>query len=371
MVVKRLSIVVLFILFPVLPFFSQTEIHGSVGFNTGFLHTEGQLQTDALFSGSAVSLRVEHSTAAVKAVIEGSSILSASPFLPSPFLHKFSIDKAYFKTRIPFIHDSFMRLSIGKMPISWGYGLIYNSGDILYSGNSQSAPLDSALSDLNKIRSFTDWAFHIYLPFSDLIIAEAAFLPQLEQNFVSENSTRSALRVQIFPYARFLECAEIGSSIQNDNTFKKIDNLKLYAGLDGTLFIDYNLCSSIEFSPSENIPLMFNKDAWSLSGSLYYSFSKFNIRTEALYHPMKNAADIFSMLSFSIFTNLSAQALYTFSYKEESITGNTISHLAGAGLQWNPVKGFTLSLTGSTNIKKTDTITDVYTSVMVSGIYNF
>lgn len=367
MVVLRRSIVILYIFFSTLPFFPQTEIHGSIGLTTGFIHAQGLPQTDAIFAESSASLRVEHSTAAVKAVLEGSSLFSASPYSAASFDHEFSIYKAYFKTRIPYIHDSFMRLSIGKMPVSWGYGLVFNAGDILFTEKPSTSPGGNAGGELSSLRSYTDWAFHMYIPLSDFAVTEAVFLPPLEQHYTGPDITRSAMRLQFLPYARYLETAEIGASLQNNIREKSFNAFKLYAGIDGTLFIDYNLCSSIEFSPAENKDISFIKDKWSISAALFYTFSKTGFRTEVLYHPLSQSADVFSMFSFSVLNSLKAQAVYSFSYKLIPDSESSTSHTIGAGISWSPVKDVHISLSGSTNVKKPDNLT----TVMLSGSYSF
>lgn len=367
MVALKRSPAILLFFFSAVFVFSQTEIHGSIGLNSGFIHTEGLLQTDALFTGSSASLRTEHSNAAVKAVLEGSINLSASPYLPSSFDHKFSIDKAYFKTRIPFIHDSFMRLSIGKMPISWGYGLVYNAGDILFTKNPAASPADTTGGDLSSLRSYADWAFHMYIPLSDFAVTEAAFLPPLEQTYTEPDITRSALRLQLLPYARFLETAEFGASVENNISEISFNALKLYAGIDGTLFADYNLCSSIEFSPGETKSFSFNEEAWAISAALFYSIGKTGLRTEVLYHPLSQSTDVFAMVNVTILDCITPQAVYNFSYKGKTNDDSYTAHTISAGLRWIPVKSVNISLMGSINIKEPDN----FTSVMLSGSYSF
>jgi hypothetical protein len=347
--------------------FCQTDVHGKVELSTGFLHLNTPLLTDTWVSGSLTTIRIQHSTPIVKASIECSSSLSAAPFSYEGFSHLFSVDKAYFKTRIPFFNSSFMQASIGKMPVSWGYGLVYNAGDILFAENP-SASLLSSLTDIGSLRSFTDWAFLLYIPAGDFASVETIFMPPLEPLHIDEHITRSALRIQVLPYARFLESAELGANLQNNIRLNKIDAVKLYAGIDGTIFADYNLCSSIEFSQDEGKTISFSKNKWLISAAVFYSFWKIGLRTELLYHPLTESADVFCMLNFSILEPLNAQAAYNYSNTDISlINENNDTHFLSAGLNWTPVKGFSLSFLAAINIKEPDN----FTSVMLSGSYSF
>lgn len=354
-------------LFFIVPIFSETEIHGSTGLSSGFMINNQTEQSSLFFSSSVSSARIESSTNSIKATLECSTSLSANSMTSANISHSFTVDKAYFKTRIPFINDSFMRLSIGKMPISWGYGMIYNAGDILFSQSPNSDLVSGSPNDISLLRSFSDWAFHLYLPLSGSIIAEAVFLPPLEPVFITEHITRSALQFQFLPYTGFLETAQLGASLQNNSREKSFNALKMYGGLDGTLFLDYNVCSSIEFAPLANEIFVFDKDSWSLSAALFYSLSKAGLRTELLYHPFSKSTDIFAMISFSILDSLSTQAVYNFSYKNISGTESSAAHTVSTGLQWLPVKGISLSLTWNAAIRKPDNIT----GVVLSGSYSF
>ena len=367
MVALRRFLLLCMLLYMSLPLSSQTDVHGKIQLQTAFLHLNEPSAADVWISGSLSSLRIEHSNPIIKGTLECSSSLSASPFVPEGFSHVFSVDKAYFKTRIPFFNDSFMRLSIGKMPVSWGYGLVYNAGDILFSENPSMSPA-SSFADISSMRSFADWAFQLYIPAGTFASVETIFLPPLEPLYIEKHITRSALRVQFLPYARFLESAELGASLQSNILLKTTDAVKLYAGIDGTIFADYNLCSSIEFSPDENETISFNKDTWSISAAVFYSFWKIGLRTELLYHPAAESADIFCMLSFSIIEQLNVQAVYNYSHPDNTmISENDDDHFLSGGLIWTPVKGFSLSILGSANIKKPDN----FTSVMLSGLYSF
>ncbi len=350
------------------PLLSETEVHGKIQLNTGYLHMNRFITPDIWFSSSLASLRVEQESSFMKAIVEFSSSLSVNPLSASLFSRSFQLDKAYSKIRIPFINNSFMRFSAGKMPLSWGYGMVYNSGDILFSNTAILSSSNIYTAGEDSMRTFSDWAFHLYVPFKDIAAAEAVFLPPLEFTYVNPQITRTAVRFLFMPYALFIENAEIGASLENNIAQQNISSVKFYGAIDGTLFLDYTLCSSIALSPDNTNSASFNKDFWSISGSLFYTLPKASVRAESLYYPYRELLSLFSMLTVSVSEPLSVQAYYIFSFTNKPLPEqDKDSHVVSAGITWKPAKEFSLALKFDADIKKPDNLT----KVSLSGSYSF
>ena len=138
----------------------------------------------------------------------------------------FSLDRAYLKARLSRTSKAgALRLTLGKAPLSWGKGFIFNAGDPVFGA----VPHVTSLSD-GEYRTSTAWMAVGYLPFGAFSFAEAAYLPRVRGANPSADTGsfpdsgairrgvagdyngrhRAGIRVVVSPRWRFFQSAEAG-----------------------------------------------------------------------------------------------------------------------------------------------------------------
>ena len=225
----------------------------------------------------------------------------------------FTLEKAYLKIRFPgFIDGSSSRLSFGKMPIAWGQGTFFNAGDILFGAMPNQTSLFSS-----EYRTDTDWMGVFYLPLGDWSFVETIGLPPMR----SGETGRGGGRFVLTPGWTALNSIEAGylydtnvktGTLLNTTTADTAGH-QLYTSLDGTLYFDYSLSTSLTAYNSEkgcSADSVYN--SWKISAGIFRMWSisgdtrsiPVSFRMEGLFAPAHNTLNIFSMLSFAITENI-------------------------------------------------------------------
>lgn len=146
-----------------------------------------------------------------------------------------AIDRAYAKVRFPWIvEDTAFRLTLGKAPLAWGKGFLFNAGD----------PIFAAIPDVERLstgayRVDADWMAVAYAPLGDFSFAEAVALPPIPDGGDTER-LRSGARIAVTPAARFFHSAEAGYLYERDAAHKP------FVAIDGSLFFDWYAAASAD-----------------------------------------------------------------------------------------------------------------------------
>ncbi|MDT4760992.1 hypothetical protein [Sphaerochaeta sp. PS] len=181
------------------------------------------------------------------------------------------VHKAYFKARFP----SF-RLTAGKTRLSWGEGMLFNAGDVLYGDNSASVSLTQA-----ELRSTTSWLASVNYPLGYFSFAEAVVMP-------SETQTPTDL----FLAARYYTTVKGLKMEAGYATRKPLGEARVhkpYLSLQGNVGFDWYLSSSLAI-PEEGAFLEESKESWLVSGGIFYlqrlpHERSLTLRLEALTRP--------------------------------------------------------------------------------------
>lgn len=374
---------------------------------SGYMHLD---KTDFWYTSTNASLTIDSTgSSVVKGYCEFNGSFSSIPetaYTTSGYYGELGLNKLYAKIRLPFINDSSMRLSIGKMPLSWGYGLYYNSGDIIFgfdpsnyftynkvslpftsvclklSGENilsssqnidgvglDSSSLISSTTNLPNTRTRTTWLGLLSLPFGESFMVDFIALPPLD-NILNSDYGRFGGRIVYQPFIGFIESVEVGCLAQGD--FKKI---RSYMGLDGTIFFDYNLCTTALFDTltqdNSNENIGFNKEGWNVSLSLMKNFTiqtdvaehVLSFRTEGLFYPYNEEINIFCLLSYSPFDNTNVSVSSAISIKDY-FTDNekSFSCLSSMSFTWNVIQGLDLSVQGVLDCVDPENVTAIVVS---------
>ncbi|MCK9170821.1 MAG: hypothetical protein M0P01_10445 [Treponema sp.] len=306
-----------------------------------------------------------------------------------------SLDKAYIKLRFPWFTGQRMRLSLGKMPLSWGYGVVFNAGDIVFGPepesfkNSETVFSGGTESSLSDLRTSTDWIVNASVPLLDgkLAVEPVAVLPlesgsaaavsgesELYSALADSGSTlsgrsgypRAGGRIMFMSYLEQIETVEAG--YLTDFTAAE---QQFYAAADGNLYVDYNLCAafslfkdSLSFTGSSGTekkytPSEQTKECTMLSLGLSKIFSvaafdaaqahTLSLRAETLYYPFSGTVKICTISSFSFTPALSSSVTWLFTRTSpDSLAGQASSvqeyiHLLALNLEIIPAGSFTVN----------------------------
>ncbi len=191
---------------------------------------------DQLESGTAAGARLSLDTAS-------GSALKGSARVTLDSATGMSLDRAYFKARFPFgPDDGAFRLTLGKAPLSWGKGFVFNAGDPVFGAT----PRVTSLSD-SEYRTATAWMAVAYVPIGNFSFAEAVYLPRVSANGTetgygetvravagSENAAnRAGLRAFVTPALPAIQSLEAGVLSGDDG------DTSAYFTLDGSLWLDW------------------------------------------------------------------------------------------------------------------------------------
>lgn len=381
MVIKKIVSIVAVFVVAISVSFAQVRPGGKISFSSGY----ASLEENKFWYSSAEALAKldANVSSSVKAYLESTcSILSVpeTDYTTAGFAGNVTLSKAYVKARLPWFNGFSARMNAGKQPVSWGYGLFYNAGDLIFGSDpvnqkqradtsfsftsvalksnddysalagtvGQSAALSSGTtgalssSSLSDLRIASDWAFCFVAPISKIVTIEAIALPPID-SALNGSSGRFGSRTQFKIDSVVIENME-GGFISSD----KMNTNELYLALDGTIFFDYNICSSVKFEDE------FVKDEWQISTSLCKNFTirgdtqeqTLTFRAESLIKPLKNDFGIFGFLSYSP-TETTA---FAFSYINSKNSEDERVHYLGISSEWKMNTNFSFNLQGMANL---------------------
>ncbi len=255
-----------------------------------------------------------------------------------------SVPRAYIKFRFPKI-----RSVIGKAPFSWGEGLIFNAGDVIFN--------DTALNTNLMQTEFLDsdaWLTTLYYSLGSFSFIEAIVLPPediynvLAKSYVVENGIDATMTGGRL--VTRLGNTKLESGYIYDGRF---DTHKPYLTLQGNLYLDWHLSSSLSL-PLGNTIQESLEDSLTITAGIYSLASigydgTLNYRLEALIKPYEKWEEYSTGTelpeSYGIY--LYPELSYTFNSGMALILRSFISplDLSAAvipGFSWNVFQGFNL-----------------------------
>lgn len=372
MVKKTAKLIYAFLIILSSTVYAETKLGAEISFNSGWGHLSSPfLQNDDFwFSTAQAKVKIAPAfSSSVKAYLEGRFDICSVPqminpidnsVIPAEAQTSWSLHKAYMKFRLPFgFKEENIRIAAGKMPLSWGYGLFYNAGDLIFGGNplssnkidsSKTTSLSFSSSTLSEFRTLTDWIFTLTVPLVKGIQIEAVALPPIE-NASLYNYGRFGGRVQFNWELAALENMEAGYIAEGN-----FSSQSMYVSFDGNIWFDYNANAKGELKKDEGL----KKESLEFSLSLSKIFNvrtdvqnhQLQIRWEGLWTPFAEKSGVFGFVSYQAAETVSLSGTYIFS----SITGDNRkvedkSHFLGFSIVWEPVKALELSAATMMNVK--------------------
>lgn len=252
-----------------------------------------------------------------------------TPSVAIPSVDDF-IRKAYLRARFP----SF-RLTVGKTRLSWGDGMLFNAGDILYGSSSVSVSLTQA-----ELRSETDWLASVNYPLGFFSFAEAVVLP-------SKTGEAEDIGLGARFYTNVGETKVEGGYLTKEETGRVH---KLYASLQGNVGPDWYLSSSVTI-PQTNPNASDIQDSWLISTGLFHVVylpqdKNLSLRFELLARPFGNwkfesQSDATCALLF--YPEVVYSPTSSLSYSVRAIVSPLdLSILLTGGASWSVFEGFSL-----------------------------
>ncbi|MDC7231111.1 MAG: hypothetical protein PQJ48_12425 [Sphaerochaetaceae bacterium] len=167
----------------------------------------------------------------------------------APAIYEEILHKAYFKARFP----SF-RLTAGKTRLSWGDGMLFNAGDVLYGSNDTSVTLTQA-----ELRSETGLLVSLNYPLGFFSFAEAVLLPSPDMQI---EHMGGGARLYTTVQETKVEAGYL-TSYESERLHKP------YISLQGNIGPDWYLSSSLAIPQSGDIGEE-TLDSWVITGGLFH-----------------------------------------------------------------------------------------------------
>ncbi|MBJ2356800.1 hypothetical protein [Sphaerochaeta sp. S2] len=182
------------------------------------------------------------------------------------------LHKAYFKARFPSV-----RLTAGKTRLSWGDGMLFNAGDVLYGSNDTSVTLTQS-----ELRSETGLLVSLNYPLGFFSFAEAVVLPSPDMQI---EHMGGGARLYTTVQETKVEAGYL-TSYESERLHKP------YISLQGNIGPDWYLSSSLAIPQSGDIGEE-TLDSWVITGGLFHiqyleNDKNVSLRLEFLTRPAGN-----------------------------------------------------------------------------------
>ncbi|WP_320122660.1 hypothetical protein [uncultured Sphaerochaeta sp.] len=182
------------------------------------------------------------------------------------------LHKAYFKARFPSV-----RLTAGKTRLSWGDGMLFNAGDVLYGSNDTSVTLTQS-----ELRSETGLLVSLNYPLGFFSFAEAVVLPSPDMQI---EHMGGGARLYTTVQETKVEAGYL-TSYESERLHKP------YISLQGNIGPDWYLSSSLAIPQSGDIGGK-TLDSWVITGGLFHiqyleDDKNLSLRLEFLTRPAGN-----------------------------------------------------------------------------------
>jgi hypothetical protein len=305
--------------------------------------------------GASIGLEAGKSDA-IKASVRASIDAPSGGVSGRPTL---TLDRAYAKARFPWlVENTSLRLTLGKAPLAWGKGFVFNAGDPVFGA----LPASSISSvGTTEFRTATAWMATLNVPVGDFSFAEAVWLAP-----VDGGTSRGGGRIVLAPGLPVLQSVEAGFLL-TDSAYRSA-----YLAVDGSLFFDWYAAASLAElarDPSGINP----KARYTVSFGLFRIFDfipdvPLTLRAEGLAYPEENRQLWFQSLQAGLTDELSVTLEGLFATGTDDVialadlasSASVLSWmdgetgLAGIVVSLSPVKGFALSASVLKQFEKGD-----------------
>lgn len=267
--VKKALLIIGIINFTIYPIFSEVDIDTTIqGIITG--NIEGS--DEATTSGTAIGSLSVQSTG--NSNVKSELLLD---FTSTRDISTLSITKAYIKFRYPLF-----RTTIGKNRITWGDGVAFNAGDVIFDDYGTTDDIDLTADEL---KSLNRTMVQITYPLGRFTFLEGLYLPYDFFPVITTNTGGTStydysdlgIEKQSFG-GRFVSKAA-GIKLETGYIYNGYDEVhKPYVSFNGTLLFDYHLSASVNITNGE-----YFFDDWDetlkLTSGLFYLFELENDKT--------------------------------------------------------------------------------------------
>ncbi len=253
-----------------------------------------------------------------------------------------TLDKAYIKARFPEF-----RLTAGKTRLSWGDGVIFNSGDIIFGSITPYVDLTAS-----EIRSETEWIVSVNIPLSRFSFVEALVVPpKISGDKPVGDLTESSVGGRIYTTIG-------GLKVESGYIYKGTDAYhQVYFGLQGNFGADWYAAGSVAIpSPGSSLSAEeLGEESFNLSFGLFYlqqlnRISSMAFRLEGLVMPFhswteSDPGDLDTLPSYGLllYPEISYIPSDTVNLSLRSILSPIdLSAQITAGITWNVFQGFSL-----------------------------
>lgn len=226
--VRRLFLLLLLLILAI-PLSADAVIGGGGTFLAGGGSSNAGSFSDNLVSAYALSpyLSLSYSSSALKAEFKGSYTLS-SGIIAAYYPQGLSLEKSYFRFRLPSFNGKKLQVTAGKAPVSWGMGYYYRAGDLLFD-----SPIQYAEAGKSEDRSL--WIISLSQSLGGGFSGEAAFVFPFETDSGKE---RAGAKLSYDFQDSFLKELRAAYVYQKGNVHKASLNLDLSIWLDAMIGVE-------------------------------------------------------------------------------------------------------------------------------------
>ncbi len=243
-----------------------------------------------------------------------------------------SVSKAYVKFRFPRL-----RFVIGKAPFSWGEGLIFNAGDLLFG----SSPININLMQ-SEFTDSTAWITSLNTPLGPFSFIEGIYLAPENLSEGIDSSKEGGRLITRIGNTKL----ETGYLYSGTDTAHKV-----YTSLQGNLFLDWHLSAAASLNEDWKESLVITGGMYSMRTIGYDGTLSW--RLEAVVKPYdewKESADASQNGNYGVY--IYQEAGYAFNSGMTLILRSMISPVDMSavitpGFTWNVFQGFTITVMGS------------------------
>ncbi len=330
MIPPKRFIPIVMILLAVIPLWGENSITAKME----LFNLAGRMGSNTWYStgaGIASIIINQKDNRNVKSQIKFSAVIP-DPFGDDPVY--FDIPRAYVKFRFPGI-----RAVIGKAPFSWGEGLIFNAGDVIFGDSA----LETNLMQSEFLDSAT-WLTTLYYPLGDFSYLEAIVIsPDLISAGIDITTAGGRLVTKLD-----------NTKVESGYIFAGTENAhKPYISLQGNLYLDWHLSASTSLPTGDAIPDSL-KDSLVITAGIYSLVRLgydgiLNYRIEVLIKPYEKweeySAGSGEPESYGIY--LYPEIAYSFNSSMALVLRGFVSPVDRSavvipGFSWNVFQGFSL-----------------------------
>lgn len=211
---------------------------------------------------------------------------------------RFTIPRAFIRTRFPLGESYLFRTTFGKSRVTWGDGALYNAGDLVFGAEGRRADLFAS----STLRDETDWLITAFFPLGQfsfiepvVLIPESRILDATDDSGGGTTGGAAAGADQLILDAPSFEKTAVGGRVQWKVADVKMETGYLYRGaleasdfslsLQGNILVDlYGGAATTlgpDYDPYEELRLT----AGALHQLRYGVGSLLSFRLEALVYP--------------------------------------------------------------------------------------